>query len=62
MSSACDPRNRPGFVSGDLSAHLAEPLSTQSQMPADGLQTVLLAGFTAAMIVAVVFAVVLFAH
>jgi hypothetical protein len=58
MSNACDPRNRPGFVEGDLTAYLPEPLST-APPPIDELRTVLLAGFSTAMIVASVFGIVL---
>lgn len=61
MSNACDPRNRPGFVHGDLTAFLPEPLTT-APPPIDELRTVLLAGFSTAMIVASVFGIVLLAH
>lgn len=61
MSNACDPRNRPGFVPGDLSPFLPEPVSAVPP-PVDGLRTVLLAGFSTAMIVALVFGIVLLAH
>ncbi|MBT8218077.1 MAG: hypothetical protein HKO63_09200 [Acidimicrobiia bacterium] len=56
MSNACDPRNRPGFVAGDVTAFLPDPVSVT---PDEDLRTVLLAGFSAAMIVALVFAIVL---
>lgn len=61
MSNDCDHRNRPGFVDGDVTAHLPDrPMVTAAQ--AEGLRTVLLAGFSTAMIVAVVFSMVLFAE
>ena len=56
MSNACDPRNRPGFVAGDLTAFLPDPVQATSD---EDLRTVLLAGFSTAMIVALVFAIVL---
>lgn len=58
MSNACDPRNRPGFVEGDVTAYLPEPVAT-SPNPADDFRTVLLAGFSTLMIVATVFGIVL---
>jgi hypothetical protein len=61
MSNACDPRNRPGFVSGDLTSYLPHQVSPPSTPP-DDLRTVLLTGFSAALLVAVVFAVVLFVY
>ena len=57
MSNACDPRNRPGFVAGDLTAFLPEP--APAAQPADEVRTVLLAAFSTAMIVATVFGIVL---
>ena len=57
MSNACDPRNRPGFVAGDLTAFLPEAAS--AAQPVDELRTVLLAAFSTAMIVATVFGIVL---
>lgn len=58
MSNACDPRNRPGFVDGDLTAYLPEarPLAPA---PIDDLRTVLMAAFSTAMIVATVFAILM---
>lgn len=61
MSNACDPRNRPGFVHGDPSAYLPE-IVTVTPSPSDDLRTVLLAAFSTAMIVAAVFAILLFAQ
>lgn len=61
MSNACDPRNRPGFVPGDLTAFLPESVSSLPT-PVDELRTVLLAGFSTVMIVALVFGIVLLAH
>ncbi len=58
MSNACDPRNRPGFVEGDLTAYLPDKLVAQP-VPVDDLRTVLLAAFSTAMIVAVVFAILM---
>ncbi len=58
MSNACDPRNRPGFVEGDLTAFLPEAFS-MAPPPVDELRTILLAGFSTAMIVASVFGIVL---
>lgn len=60
MSNACDPRNRPGFVEGDASAFLSEPV-TPVVDPNEGMRLVLLAGFSAALIVATVFGIVLIA-
>lgn len=60
MSNACDPRNRPGFVAGDLTEFLPD-LGPAVAQPADEIRTVLLAVFSTAMIVATVFAIVLFA-
>lgn len=60
MSNACDPRNRPGFVAGDLTAFLPEPAQMLPQQPEE-LQTVLLAVLSAGLIVATVFGIVLFA-
>jgi hypothetical protein len=57
MSNACDPRNRPGFVAGDLTAYLPQP--TPALQSADELRAVLLAAFATAMIVATVFGIVL---
>ena len=57
MSNACDPRNRPGFVAGDLTAFLPE--AAQGTQPVDEMRTVLLAAFSAGMIVATVFGIVL---
>jgi len=59
MSNACDPRNRPGFVAGDLTAYLPDPVRV-SHGAMDDLRTVLLAGFSTMMIVATVFGIVLF--
>ena len=59
MSNACDPRNRPGFVAGDLTAFLPEP--SPASQPSDDLHTVLLAAFFTALLVAGVFGIVLFA-
>jgi hypothetical protein len=59
MSNACDPRNRPGFVQGDATAYLPETMAVTST-PADDLRTVLLAAFSTAMIVASVFAILMF--
>lgn len=61
MSNACDPRNRPGFVPGDITAYLPEPMAVTSS-PVDDLRTVLLAAFSTAMIVASVFAMLMFAR
>ncbi|MDH3538396.1 MAG: hypothetical protein OEP52_00210 [Acidimicrobiia bacterium] len=61
MSNACDPRNRPGFVEGDAARYLPETPAGKSA-PADDLRTVLLAAFSTAMIVASVFAMLLFAQ
>lgn len=61
MSNACDPRNRPGFVHGDLSDYLPEAAIVTST-PIDDLRTVLLAAFSTAMIVASVFAMLMFAQ
>jgi len=61
MSNACDPRNRPGFVDGDLTAYLPEAVSAPPG-PVDDVRTVLLAAFSTAMIVAAVFAILLFLH
>ena len=61
MSNACDPRNRPGFVQGDATAYLPERTKMPST-PADDLRTVLLAAFSTAMIVAAVFAMLMFAQ
>ena len=58
MSNACDPRNRPGFVAGDLTAFLPDPVATVPP-PIDELRTVLLAAFSTAMIVAMTFGIVL---
>lgn len=60
MSNACDPRNRPGFVAGDLAGYLPDPAQMHPPQPEE-LQTVLLAVFSAAFIVAAVFGIVLFA-
>ena len=57
MSNACDPRNRPGFVAGDLTAFLPEP--TRNAQPAGELHTVLLAAFSTTLLVAAVFGIVL---
>ena len=57
MSNACDPRNRPGFVAGDVTAFLPDP--AQAAQPVDEMRTVLLAAFSTAMIVATVFGIVL---
>ena len=59
MSNACDPRNRPGFVAGDLTAYLPDHLPAPPT-PVDSLRTVLLAWFSTVMIVAAVFGIVLF--
>jgi hypothetical protein len=61
MSNACDPRNRPGFVQGDATRYLPETMAATSA-PADDLHTVLLAAFSTAMIVASVFAMLMFAQ
>ena len=61
MSNACDPRNRPGFVHGDSSSYLPETV-TVTPSPSDDLRTVLLAVFSTAMIVASVFAMLMFAR
>lgn len=61
MSNACDPRNRPGFVHGDVSAYLPEAVTVRAT-PTDDLRTVLLAAFSTAMIVASVFAMLMFAQ
>jgi len=60
MSNACDPRNRPGFVQGDVTSYLPETMAVTST-PADDLRTVLLAAFSTAMIVASVFGLLVFA-
>ena len=60
MSNACDPRNRPGFESGDATAFLPDRMTVHSST--DELRTVLMAGFSTALIVAVVFAIVLLSH
>jgi hypothetical protein len=59
MSNACDPRNRPGFVQEDVTAYLPETMAVTAS-PADDLRTVLLAAFSTAMIVASVFAMLMF--
>lgn len=61
MSNACDPRNRPGFVHGDPTAFLPEPAPISPPV-VDELRTVLMAAFSAAMIVAAVFGIVLLSH
>jgi hypothetical protein len=58
MSNACDPRNRPGFVPGDPTAFMPEP-ATMAPPAVGELRTVLLAGFSTAMIVATVFGIVM---
>ena len=60
MSNACDPRNRPGYVSGDLTAFL-EPMPTSNVLAADAFRALLLAWLSASLIVvSVVGAVLLF--
>jgi len=59
MSNACDPRNRPGFVQGDLAGYLHEPAGVTEV--ADDLRLVLLAAFSTLLIVAAVFGIVLVA-
>ncbi len=59
MSNACDPRNRPGFVEADLTAYLPD-LRSMPSPPGDDLRTVLLAGFSTSLIVAVVSGIVMF--
>jgi len=61
MSNSCDPRNRPGFVEGDVSAFLPEKVATAPNA-ADDFRTVMLAGFSTMMIVATVFGIVLLTH
>ena len=58
MSHVCDPRNRPGYEPGDPSSHLAASLTVLSAARSDDLRTVLLAWFSAALIVTVVAALV----
>lgn len=60
MSNACDPRNRPGFVEGDASAYLPEPLAVVADTAGD-MRLVLMAVFSTALIVAGVFGIVLVA-
>ena len=60
MSNACDPRNRPGFVEGDVSAFLPERSSGATDT-ANDLRLVLLAAFSTSLIVAAVFGIVLIA-
>ncbi len=58
MSNACDPRNRPGYVSGDATPFI-EPLPVGSAVAADGMRTVLYAWVSALLIVAAVVSMVL---
>ncbi|MGI9647722.1 MAG: hypothetical protein ACR2OI_04310 [Acidimicrobiia bacterium] len=58
MSNACDPRNRPGFVEGDVTAYLPEPVAAAPN-PVEDFRTVLLAGFSTLLIVTTVFGIVL---
>ena len=58
MSNACDPRNRPGFVEGDVTAYLPEPVKALPN-PGEDFRMVLLAGFSTILIVATVFGIVL---
>jgi hypothetical protein len=60
MSNACDPRNRPGFETGDAAAFMPDRMAAHG--PTDELRTVLMAGFSTALIVAMVFAIVLLTH
>jgi hypothetical protein len=58
MSNACDPRNRPGFVEGDVTDYLPETVAAIPN-PGEDLRTVLLAGFSTLLIVVTVFGIVL---
>lgn len=58
MSNACDPRNRPGFLEGDVTRFLPGPQAMASEGP-DDLRLILLAAFSTLLIVAIVFGIVL---
>ena len=60
VSNACDPRNRPGYAAGDLTAFL-EPMPTNNVLATDALRALLLACLSASLIgVSVVGTVLLF--
>ena len=60
VSNACDPRNRPGYAAGDLTAFL-EPMPTTNVVATDALRALLFAWLSASLIVvSVVGAVLLF--
>lgn len=58
MSNACDPRNRPGYIPGDLDAFL-EPAPATQVSGEEAMRTAVLAGLSAALIVACVVSIVL---
>ena len=57
MSNACDPRNRPGYIPGDLEPFL-EPASGAEETASDAVRTLILAWLSAALIVACVVSLV----